>query len=127
MMDGGLGDDHIEARSGNDQIQGGAGNDILLGDDEDGDVGQYGADVINGGPGDDKLFHSQYIESHGGEPLKSDGFKDFLDCGPGNDEAWINKITDKDEAINCEIVHTAKKFPGSDAFNPDITNSLPTK
>jgi Ca2+-binding RTX toxin-like protein len=105
-MTGEGGNDYLEARAGNDFLNGGPGNDILLGDDEDGDIGVYGADVILGGPGDDKLFQSQYIESHSGEPVKSDGFKDSLDCGPGNDEAWINVNTDHDTVKNCETVHT---------------------
>jgi hypothetical protein len=58
-----------------------------------------------GGDGDDKLFHSQYTATFGGKPLQSDGFKDSLDCGPGNDEAWINVKIDKDVAVNCEIVY----------------------
>jgi hypothetical protein len=29
----------------------------------------------------------------------------MLDCGLGNDKAWINVKTDKDVAINCEIVY----------------------
>jgi Ca2+-binding RTX toxin-like protein len=105
-MKGGAGNDYLEARQNNDHLDGGPGNDLLLGDDEDGAAGVYGADVINGGAGDDKLFQSQYIESHGGEPVKSDGFKDTLDCGAGNDEAWINVNTDHDTVKNCETVHT---------------------
>lgn len=105
-IQGGDGDDYIETRGGDDQIDGGAGNDLILGDDEDGDAGGYGSDVIFGGRGNDELFHSQYIESHGGDPTGSDGHTDKLDCGPGNDEAWINVGTDHDVVKNCEVVHT---------------------
>jgi len=106
-MTGGPGNDYLEGRQGSDQLDGGPGNDVMVGDDEDGNnAADAGADVINGGPGDDQLFQSQYIVSHGGDPLKSDGFQDELDCGPGNDEAWINVNTDHDTVKNCETVHT---------------------
>jgi len=98
--------DYLEGRAGDDRLDGGKGDDLILGDDEDGDAGGYGSDILLGGAGDDQLFHSQYIESHGGEPLKSDGNTDKLDCGPGNDEAWINVGTDHDVVKNCEAVHT---------------------
>jgi Ca2+-binding RTX toxin-like protein len=107
IINGGDGNDYLEARGGDDQIDGGSGNDVILGDDEDGDAGHYGADVISGGRGDDQLFHSQYIESHGGDPLASDGAKDRIDCGPGNDEVWINAVDDGDVEKNCEIIHGA--------------------
>ena len=34
-----------------------------------------------------------------------DGSKDTIDCGSGNDEAWINVSQDGDTAVNCETVH----------------------
>jgi Ca2+-binding RTX toxin-like protein len=106
-MTGGPLNDVFEGENGDDNLNGGAGNDLLIGDYEDGPGGvKNGADVILGGSGDDKLFHSAYLASSGGQPLKSDGSKDTLDCGPGNDEAWINVSTDHDTAINCEKVHT---------------------
>ena len=106
MILGGDDDDYIETRGGDDHIDGGAGNDLILGDDEDGDAGGYGSDFISGGRGNDELFHSQYIETHGGNPTGSDGHTDKLDCGPGNDVAWINVDTDNDMVKNCETVHT---------------------
>lgn len=106
-MTGGAGNEYIEGRQGSDRADGGSGNDVIVGDDEDGNnAADAGADVLLGGQDDDKLFHSQYIESHGGQPLASDGSKDKLDCGPGNDEAWININTDHDVVKNCETVHT---------------------
>ena len=33
-------------------------------------------------------------------------YRDTIDCGPGNDEVWINVSTDHDTATNCEIVHS---------------------
>lgn len=41
----------------------------------------------------------------GGQPLEPDGHKDILDCGDGNDEAFVNVNTDHDEFKNCEVVH----------------------
>lgn len=59
----------------------------------------------HGGPGDDLLFHAQYEIFSGGQPLEPDGHKDILDCGDGNDEAFVNVNTDHDEFKNCEVVH----------------------
>jgi Ca2+-binding RTX toxin-like protein len=100
----GLGNDFSIGGQGNDILYGSEGNDILIGDLQWGDLSGYGADIIKGGPGDDKLFQGQYIESPG-EPLKSDGIKDTLNCGDGYDEAWVNVSTDHDEAPYCEVVH----------------------
>ena len=36
---------------------------------------------------------------------RSDGYKDSVDCGPGDDEAWINVSNDGDLARNCESLH----------------------
>ena len=45
----------ILRKSGEDILYGADGNDILIGDDSDGKNGNYGDDIIKGGPGDDKL------------------------------------------------------------------------
>ena len=100
-MYGGAGDDYLEGRDGNDNLNGGKGNDWLNGDHDN--APGTGADVINGGEGNDKLYHSRSDN----ERLKPDGFKDILDCGPGQDEAWIN-TADGDVATNCEIVRKSK-------------------
>jgi hypothetical protein len=73
----------------------------LVGDWDGGPIG-VGADTLKGGPGDDRLFQN----GAGSEFLTaSDGHKDILDCGGGNDEAWGNVNTDHDEFRNCEVVH----------------------
>jgi large repetitive protein len=104
-MLGGTGNDYLQGTSGNDTLYGGDGNDTLMGDQM---VcicfPQKGADIIKGGPGDDTLFQSHAGE-FGAEPTRSDGFKDILDCGDGNDEAWVNLSVDQDQFINCEVVH----------------------
>ena len=62
-----------------------------------------GADILQGGPGDDFIFHGNAISNQ----LNSapDGFKDIIDCGPGDDTAFINTASDGDIAMNCEHVN----------------------
>jgi Ca2+-binding RTX toxin-like protein len=80
---GGVEDDYIDGGSGNDEIVGRALGDVL--------VGFEGSDLISSN--DDKN-------------TDPDGYKDKIDCGPGEDEAWINTSIDGDMAVNCEILHT---------------------
>ena len=82
FISGGNGEDYIDGGSGNDKIIGGAYNDILIGFE-----------------GDDLI--SSNDENH----TKSDGYRDSVDCGPGDDEAWINVSNDGDLARNCESLH----------------------
>lgn len=93
--------------AGGDVIDGGYGKDTIIGDNmnapgapEDCGGQSGGADNLNGGPDDDKIYHSSIIS-----PTASDGRKDIINCGPGKDEAFINTRIDADTAINCEIVH----------------------
>jgi Ca2+-binding RTX toxin-like protein len=130
-LEGGDGNDNIGGSDGNDLIDGGSGNDKLRGDTlfifrgnpisciasegadtddlisggsgNDEIIGCSGADRISGGSGDDQIIHGGLILKGKTEP---DGSKDRIDCGPGNDEAWINISQDHDEATNCEILHT---------------------
>lgn len=90
-----------------DVIDGGYGKDTIVGDNmnvpgapEDCGGQNGGGDNLNGGPDDDKIYHSNIIS-----PTASDGWKDIINCGPGKDEAFINTRIDADVAINCEIVH----------------------
>ncbi len=110
------GDDIINGKDGPDIICAGPGNDIVNGGDGDDpflvgdlfpgprfcefDIGA-GTDKILGGNGDDRLFHSSAYPPG----TTADGYKDFLDCGPGNDQAFINTSVDGDVAVNCETVH----------------------
>lgn len=103
------GDDTINAANGDDDVCGGGGNDKLNGGNGDDrligdtllckDEGQPGSDRINGGPGNDILTHGMGWETD------SDGFKDFLDCGSGDDIALLNITIDHDEATNCEHIN----------------------
>jgi hypothetical protein len=92
---------------GGDVIDGGYGKDTVVGDNinapgapEDCGGQSSGADNLNGGPDDDKIFHSGITS-----PTASDGFKDIINCGPGKDEAFINIRVDADITIDCETVH----------------------
>ena len=61
-----------------------------------------GMDNIRGGAGDDILIHG----NANGNYDDSDGKKDLLDCGPGDDTAVLNITIDHDEAVNCEHINT---------------------
>lgn len=93
--------------NGNDQINGEDGNDRLVGDSflckaEVGPGSAPGMDNIRGGVGDDILIHG----NANGNYDDSDGKKDLLDCGPGDDTAVLNITIDHDEAVNCEHINT---------------------
>jgi hypothetical protein len=80
---GGVNEDYTDGGSGNDEIVGRALGDVLVG------------------------FEGSYlISSDDHKNTDPDGYKDKIDCGPGEDEAWINRSTDGDVAINWEILHT---------------------
>jgi Ca2+-binding RTX toxin-like protein len=99
-----MGDGTIGAGSGDGQADGGTGNDrIERGEGNDTLFGNMGIDTINGGDGNDIIYQDS---SNPRYKTHSDGSKDIIDCGVGEDEAWINKLNDKDIAINCEKVHT---------------------
>ena len=53
-----------------------------------------GADVENGGDGDDKLH-----------ALANDDQVDKIDCGSGKDTVWLNS-KENDVHVNCEVVKT---------------------
>ena len=122
LMDGGDGVDTMDGRNGNDDMRGGNGrNNMTGGDGNDRMSGGDGNDMINGGNGNDKiqgLSGFDYLKGGNGNDLiyqfspsfrggiNPDGSKDFIDCGPGQDEAWIQGQMDGDTAVNCEIVHS---------------------
>jgi len=96
---------------GDDVIVGNDGNDIIRGEDietaSDAICSEHqstvvvpGADRIEGGAGNDIISHSFSTIT------LPDGHKDIIDCGPGEDIAYININDDKDVAENCETVHT---------------------
>ena len=77
---GGGGDDVIRAHAGNDALYGDGGNDVMW--------PGAGSDVQFGGRGDDVLH-----------ALANDNQEDVLDCGPGDDVAYV-------------IVHDPARFRG---------------
>jgi len=110
QIDAGSGDDGVCGGSGNDRINGGDGKDEIFGDIiDDPDIpvtcGEgYGSDSIAGGAGDDRLYHGLGTPDDS-KAILSDGHKDYIDCGAGEDSAWINTSIDHDVASNCEHVH----------------------
>jgi Ca2+-binding RTX toxin-like protein len=99
---------HIVGCGGNDVIGGGGGNDRIIGDfatvmPSCPAGGTSGAERITGGTGDDRIWHGN--TDPGPAQTGSDGNRDFIDCGPGNDEVFINFNKDHDVAVNCEQVH----------------------
>jgi hypothetical protein len=83
------GSDELHAGDGHDVLYGGAGNDAVHGG-QDGDIeyggdgndslwGGQGADQLFGGAGDDVLH-----------ALANDNQFDMVNCGPGDDLAWLN-------------------------------------
>ena len=89
---GGEGNNIIFGDNGSDTILGGSGNDVL--------IGGNGHDAIMGQLGNDKIYHGAMGTT------ASDGNKDVITCGEGNDEVWINTSIDGDEYNGqCESIH----------------------
>jgi hypothetical protein len=94
---GGGGNDVIDGLGGADTILGGAGDDTLNGGD--------GNDIITGGPGSDHINGGA-----GSDTIHADdGERDYVDCGPGNDRAYVDSL---DVVKNCEVV-TLVTQPGT--------------
>jgi Ca2+-binding RTX toxin-like protein len=96
------GKDIICGGAGDDKIAGGDGNDVILPDVSSSQAFcesgfSFGADKISGGAGDDLIYSGKETGA-----TQSDGQKDIIDCGPGDDTALINEDIDHDEAVNCE-------------------------
>jgi Ca2+-binding RTX toxin-like protein len=98
-QDGGPGDDRIFANRGNDTTSGGPGNDILFAlarRDVHGRADLSG-DTIRGDAGDDRI-------------RVRDGEQDTVNCGEGNDTAFLDLKDKIEDATNaqpngsCEVV-----------------------
>lgn len=106
---GGEGDDDIQLGEGADRAEGGVGNDAIwtgAGDDflaggagDDSLAGEGGADAILGGEGDDEVKAGRLDEWLKFPPRVIDTWADAIDCGPGSDEAELNRW---DAARECE-------------------------
>jgi len=129
-MDGGRGSDDMRGGNGHNHMIGAAGNDRMSGgDDEDtidgGDgndmiQGLSGYDYLKGGKGNDLIYQFSPFFRGG---LNPDGSKDFIDCGPGQDEVWIQGQMDGDTAVNCEIVHSDVDMNTKPANKANISSS----
>jgi Ca2+-binding RTX toxin-like protein len=92
------GNDIVYGDGSDDIIYGDKGNDILNGNDgSDRIFGGDGIDQISGGTGDDRIF-----DGNGNIAEGSDNYIDSIDCGSGNDEAWMSL---GDHQKNCEKVN----------------------
>jgi len=86
---GGYGRDTLHGNEGNDTQYGGPGNDTVRGGDDN--------DVVYGGPGDDTIWGGRGADQEYGGPgndslhsLADDNAPDLLNCGEGNDSAFVN-------------------------------------
>jgi Ca2+-binding RTX toxin-like protein len=98
-IDGGCGDDNIDARGGNDTIAGGEGDDhivagtggdvVLAEDGADIVFGGVGDDWISGGKGNDRLFGGEgrdvVFGDSGDDAIDGEAGDDLLFGGAGND------------------------------------------
>jgi hypothetical protein len=91
-IDGSAGDDKLSGTDGPDVIRGLDGADRINARGGDDCVsGQGGEDLLSGGSGDDVI-------------RAAGGGRDRVDCGPGEDIAFINRS--RDRARNCEKVRS---------------------
>lgn len=117
-IDGGAGADSLSGGQDENRIRGGEGSDHMLGGfNSDSISGENGEDYIDGGSGNDRIVGGAHddiligfegndlISSNAENHTKADGYRDSIDCGPGEDEAWINVSNDGDVATNCESLH----------------------
>ena len=105
------GDDYVKPSSGRDIIFGEAGNDDLYGGPQKDKIfGGGGNDYIVGGDGEDQLNGS------GGNDVIVSGedfVADEVNCGPGDDIAFVSQADHSPLANDCEEIVTFKSFdPG---------------
>jgi hypothetical protein len=95
-MSGNSGSDDISAGDGDDYVDGGSGDDNIVGDDgNDRIYGGTGADEIEGGLGVDVIYQNN-------EANEPDGEADVINCGLGNDHAFILPSEGDIAAVDCE-------------------------
>jgi len=92
--------ERLAGRGGDDKLRGKAGDDCVgAGSGSDSAGGGAGDDKVRGGPGRDRLSGGT-----GDDLLRSsDKARDRVRCGPGDDEAVVNK-RDKVKKKSCETV-----------------------
>jgi Ca2+-binding RTX toxin-like protein len=95
--------DTISGRAGNDDCYGGSGADeIRCGAGNDRIDGGFGEDDLFGGPDNDTI-------------LAADGQFDYVNCGTGDDTAYVDEIDDVEPAQNriCEHIFEATEVTTS--------------
>lgn len=112
--------DYLVGTPGDDRISGGAGNDTI--------IGEGGYDVIYGGAGNDIIRlggngSSRVYAGPGSDTIYAqNGFKDVIDCGPGNDRAVVDSY---DIVKNCEVVVTPTPTPPATPVTPVAPPTTP--
>lgn len=104
---GGDGDDGLRGGAGNDDLHGGLGDDTLLGGDGtdwiygDGDLGEGGDDLIDGGTGADQLAgqggDDRLAGGQGDDTILGGEGDDRLTAGDGND--WLSGSSGNDSLV----------------------------
>lgn len=97
FVDGQAGADSVYGKSGRDRLEGGEGNDRLFGGDGD--------DEIRAGKDNGRVFDDSLFGGRGRDSLYSmDGNTDYVQCGAGPDQAYIDAIDEWSRA-SCEKQH----------------------
>jgi Ca2+-binding RTX toxin-like protein len=97
VLDGQVGADSVYGKEGLDHLRGGEGNDRLFGGDGD--------DEIAAGSDDGRPFYDSLFGGSGQDALHAgDGNTDYVQCGLGPDQAYIDAI-DKWSRASCEKQH----------------------
>jgi Ca2+-binding RTX toxin-like protein len=100
---GRAGDDSLHGRAGNDVVYGGRGDDVIKGGEDN--------DVEYGGAGNDSMWVGRGADAEYGGPgedvlhaLADDNRLDIVDCGAGQDVAWLN-VAEKGKYVirGCEV------------------------
>jgi len=117
VMYGKAGNDTLHGRAGNDVIYGNAGDDVLKGGD--------GRDVLYGGDGNDSIWGGLDSDiEYGGagddnlHSLADDNAVDILDCGPGNDTAYVNS---RKYAAHLIKLHSCETVVLVSPSSPDVS------
>ena len=124
LVYGGPGQDALYGKGGDDTIRGEAGPDYLSGewgrntmhggDGQDIIAGDYGEDRIYGGEGDDTIEAGSVYRASVSEP---DGFRDYIDCGPGTDTVSYETGVDRVDG-NCEYKYAMPTHPMPSSEEP---------
>jgi Ca2+-binding RTX toxin-like protein len=97
------GADFIRGKAGIDELYGGRGNDTVRGGPQSDRIsGGFGSDDLFGGGGNDTIS-------------AADGYKDVVNCGFGNDRAYVDKRDRVNE--DCEDV---RRSGGTPSDNYDV-------